>query len=118
MIPEIDKADKIPEAYNFITYVWMVILASAGGTVAFIRKVKSGHARAWNFTEFIGELFTSAFAGVMTFLLCQAAGIDLLKTAGLVGIAGHMGSRAIFMLEKYLAKKFPGAEIDEEGNKK
>lgn len=110
--------EKSPETYSLLTYLWMFGISCLGGVVAFVRKVKTGHVRAWNFTEFVGELFTSAFAGIITFWLCQASNFGMLQTAGLVGIAGHMGSRAIFMLERYFASKFPGAAsaLDEESN--
>lgn len=89
-----------------MTYVWVVGLSALGGFVNFYRKVKEGSARAFNFVELIGELITSAFAGIITFFLCQAAGVGELWTIGFVGISGHMGTRAIFLFEKYLAKKF------------
>jgi hypothetical protein len=43
---------------------------------------------------------TSAFAGLITFWLCEWAVVHPLLTAALVGISGHMGSRAIFKLER------------------
>jgi hypothetical protein len=64
-------------------------------------------ARRWNFAELFGELFTSAFAGVITALLCQYAQMSLTLTAALCGIAGHMGGRAIFHLEHFFEARFP-----------
>jgi len=58
--------------------------------------------------EIIGELTTSGFAGVMTFWLCEAADINGLITAVLIGISGHMGGRAIFIIEKWAEHKFGG----------
>lgn len=101
--------DKSPETYNLLTYAWVVGLSSLGGFVAFARKVKQGHARAWNFAEFFGEIATSAFAGIITFYLCQAGNISQLATAAFVGIAGHAGSRAIFLLERFIESRFISA---------
>lgn len=56
-------------------------------------------------TELIGELVISGFVGVLTFYLCESAGINQLMTAGFVGISGHMGSRAVIMLEEYVMVK-------------
>lgn len=103
-----DIHEKGPESYAWITYLWVFGLSSLGGMVAFIRKVKDGHARAWNFAEFLGEIATSAFAGIITFFLCSNTSMSPLLTAALVGISGHMGSRAIYLLEKFFSDKFPG----------
>lgn len=99
--------DKDPTSYSLLTYAWVFILAMFGGVVNFMHKLKAGHTRVFNFVEFIGELVTSAFAGVITFWLCENAGISHLMTAAFVGVSGHMGSRAIFMLENWLKEKFP-----------
>lgn len=109
MVPEIPPP-KGPESYAWFTYLWVFGLSSLGGFVAFMRKVKEGNARAWNFAEFFGEIATSAFAGVMTFYLCEAGGFSPLRTAAFVGIAGHMGSRALFQLERFFTNKFPAPE--------
>lgn len=99
--------DKDPTSYSLLTYAWVFLLAILGGIVNFMRKMQTGHARVFNLIEFIGELVTSAFAGVITFWLCENAGISQLMTAAFVGVSGHMGSRAIFMLENWLKEKFP-----------
>lgn len=99
--------EKSPEAYSFITYGWVFALAILGGIVSFMRKLQEGHTRAFNIIEFIGEIVTSAFAGVITFWMCEHSGLSPLVTAAFVGISGHMGSRALFMAEGFLAKQFP-----------
>ncbi|QDD62638.1 hypothetical protein EJD96_00015 (plasmid) [Herbaspirillum seropedicae] len=99
--------DKSPETFGWITYAWVIGLSALGGFVSFMRKVKDGHARAWNFVELIGEVCTSAFAGVMTFYLCEWSNFAPLLTAAMVGVAGHMGSRSIMLLERMMESKFP-----------
>lgn len=99
--------EKSPETYSLITYAWVIGLSAMGGAVAFIRKFKQGHARVFNIAEFIGECATSAFAGVMTFYLCEWSSFNQLATAAMVGIAGHMGSRAIHNLELFFESRFP-----------
>jgi len=99
--------DKDPASFSWITYLWVFGLSALGGFVSFSRKIKNGHVRAWNFVEFIGEIATSAFAGILTFWLCNWAGFAPLLTAACVGIAGHAGSRALFMLEKWAESKLP-----------
>lgn len=102
--------DKDPSTYGLITYLWVIGLSAWGGAVSFIRKVQNGEARALNIAELIGEIFTSAFAGVITFWLCEAAQINQLVTAALVGISGHMGSRAIYHLESWAEERFTKKE--------
>lgn len=102
--------EKSPENFGLITYAWVIGLSAMGGAVAFARKIRLGHARAFNIAEFVGEVATSAFAGVMTFYLCEASNFSPLITAALVGVAGHMGSRAIFQLENFFSTKFPEAK--------
>lgn len=99
--------EKDPTSYSLITYAWVFLLAILGGVVNFVRKLQSGHVRVFNFVEFIGEIVTSAFAGVITFWLCENANMSPLLTAAFVGVSGHMGSRAIFMAENWLKSKFP-----------
>lgn len=99
--------EKDPTTFHAVTYAWVFGLASMGGISSYFRKLKEGHARAFSVCEFIGELVTSAFAGVITFFLCQSAHLDQVLSAAFVGIAGHMGSRAIMLLEKLFEKNLP-----------
>jgi hypothetical protein len=89
------------------TAAWVLFLSGWGGAVSFWRKRREGTARPFNLTELVGEIFTSGFAGVLTYLLATAAHINPLIIAALVGISGHLGSRAIFGIEKMLEHKFP-----------
>jgi hypothetical protein len=98
-----------PFTYDVLTYLWVIGLSILGGIVSFLRKLREGHARAFNIVEFVGEVFTSGFAGLLTFWLCQAGNIDPLLTAVFIGIAGHMGSRALFLIEKWAEARFPKA---------
>lgn len=97
--------DKDPTTYAWVTYVYVAGLAAWGGLVSWLRKRRAGEVRPFNFMELVGELVTSAFAGVITFWLCEYTATPPLITAALVGISGHMGSRAIFQLEKLVEKK-------------
>jgi hypothetical protein len=76
-----------------------------GGVANYIRKVKAGKADKFSVMEVIGEIFTSGFTGLITFWFCEAAHIDPLLTAVFVGVAGHMGSRAIALFEELLKNK-------------
>lgn len=99
--------EKDPTSYSLLTYSWVFLLAILGGVVSFYRKLQAGQTKIFNIVEFLGELSTSAFAGVITFWLCENAGISPLMTAAMVGVSGHMGSRAIYFFEKWLKATFP-----------
>lgn len=90
-----------------LSWILLIGLSLLGGLASFVRKMKEGHTRVWNFTELIGELVISGFTGIVVANLCDAipACPVSLKYA-LVGIAAHMGSRALFKLEGVLNAKF------------
>jgi hypothetical protein len=98
--------DKDPANIPLITYAWVFGMSVLGGVASFMKKLKDGHARAFNVIELIGEMATSALVGVVTFFLCESAEMDRVKSAALVAVAGHMGSKAIRLLEQILSKQF------------
>lgn len=89
-----------------LSWALLIGLSLWGGFASFVRKMKDGHARAWNFTEFVGELVISGFTGIITANLCDYIGAPAPLKYALVGIASHMGSRALFRLEAVLNTKF------------
>lgn len=94
-------------ASNVVPTLWMTAVALAGGFVSFYQKVKTGRVRAFNLTELVGEMVTSAVVGVVTFWVCRAFGVNEYLTAAGVAITGHMGARAIFLAEQWLERKMP-----------
>lgn len=99
--------EKDPLSYSLLTYAWVLALAMWGGVVNFIRRVREGSAHRFSFSELFGELATSGFIGIITFWMCEWSQINSLLSAALIGISGHMGSRSIFELEKFLKGRFP-----------
>ncbi len=83
--------------------VWLVaiFLAGWGGCVAYLQKVLRGRRFAW--WRFGAEILISAFAGLMAFILLREAGWSVELAAACSGVAGHMGSSAIGLLEGALA---------------
>lgn len=98
---------KDPLDYHIFTYLWVIGLSIMGGIVSFLRKVKLGVVHRFSVVELIGELFTSGFTGLLTFLMCEESGIPLRYTAVMVAISGHMGTRLIFLFEQWVQKKLP-----------
>ena len=91
--------EKDPTSYELITYGWVIALSCWGGVANYIRKVKAGQAEKFSVLEIVGEVVISGFTGVLTFWLCELSAFPPLLTAALVGVSGHMGSRAIALLE-------------------
>lgn len=101
--------EKDPTSYSILTYSWVIVLSLWGGLTQHIRR-----GRPWRglrtVAELISDLVTSGFSGILTFHLCEAAQFQPLVTAALVGISGHMGSRAIFAIEQLLTRRIIGPE--------
>lgn len=93
--------DKHPLSYPLREYVLLLAVATLGGVVSFYAKVRNGTAQAWNLTHLVGELATSAFAGLIAFWLCEWGNTPQLLTISIVGISGHMGARAISAFEEF-----------------
>jgi len=92
-------------AKNLLPTLWMVAIAAISGALSFYHKVQHGRARAFNFTELIGEIVTSASVGLVTFWVCKGLNVDEWLTAAGVAITGHMGARAIFIAEQWIERK-------------
>lgn len=99
-------ADKDPLDYSLKQYGMVLALALLGGMVSFYAKVRAGHVSAFNVMHLVGELATSAFAGLLCFWMAEQAGLPQLVTACLVGVAGHMGARAIAVFEQWAQRRW------------
>ena len=96
--------EKNPFTYSLETYAWIISIAAVGGLVASLRRPSSWQRVA-------SDLIASAFAGLLTFWMCEAANINPLWTAVLTGINGHLGTQGIDMLTRYVDKRFYGGAI-------
>ena len=97
--------EKDPTTYSLLTYGWVAVVAMWGGAASYIRRIRLGLTTQFSFTEFIGELVTSSFFGIITFWLCEASNINPLLTAAFVGMSGHMGSRFMFLVSSFITSK-------------
>lgn len=88
----------------FRTAVTVLGMSLLGGLVSWISKVRAGESAS--LMRLVGELCTSAFAGFLCYLLCDASGINLRLTICSVGVAGHMGTRAITAFEAFAEKRW------------
>ena len=99
-------ADRDPLEIPLKQYAVVLAVAVLGGLVSFYAKVKSGSVAAFNVMHLIGELATSAFAGLLAFWISESVGAPQLVTICLVGVAGHMGARAIGIFEEWAARRW------------
>lgn len=105
------KVHKDPMGYNWITYLWVMILSLWGGTANTIRRIKEGYTAHFSISEWLGDAVIAGFLGLLTFYLCEYANTTKPLNAVLVGIAAHQGTRGLVLLEKLIYKKLK-KEID------
>jgi uncharacterized membrane protein YuzA (DUF378 family) len=89
-----------------LSWILLIGLSLWGGVASFYRKLKDGHVRVFNITELVGELVISGFTGIVVANLCDSMACPTPLKYALVGIAAHMGSRALFKLESMVNQKF------------
>lgn len=112
---------KDPMGYPLKTYGFMLCVAVIGGLVSFYGKVRRKEVEALSIMHLIGEIATSAFAGLLTFWVCEYFDIQQILTAPLVGVAGHLGAKTISWLEsaaKQRAEASLGVRVADEGSSK
>lgn len=82
-------------------YIWVFVISIWAGMVNIYRQHKAGATSLRHTTvfEWIGECSTSGFAGVLVYLLCRSQGINDFLAAACTGIAAHMGTRALPLME-------------------
>ena len=83
---------------QIITWLWVVGLSSLGGMVSYFNSINKKKV-TFSLFRLITEVVTSAFVGIVTFMLCDLAKFDWQLTASMVAVSGHMGTRALFKLE-------------------
>lgn len=102
---------KDPLAYPLKQYAFILTISVVGGLVNYFRRARNGDIPTLGIAGLVGELATSAFVGVLTFWACEFFNAPPLVTAGLAGLAGHMGGNAIVWAEaitKRRVEKFIG----------
>lgn len=102
MMPE-----KTPLDYPAIQYALVIFLGAIGGLVARLQRISGNDVHCWKCAAFriVVDMITSGFCGVLAFWACESLNIPQLMTAVVIGICGHMGSRALFLAEKHFSEK-------------
>lgn len=92
--------DKDPTTWAIGTWLLAIGMGFSGGAVNLWARMKNRHPKAFSIFEVIGELFTSGFVGVGTFMVAFSLDASPVVAAGAAGIGGHMGTRLLFSLER------------------
>ena len=97
--------EKDPTTWPYSTWLLAVGMASSGGLINWISRLRKGQTRAFNILELLGEIFTSGFVGLGVFMAADAADQPLGLCAAAAGVGGHMATRLLFAVEKLLESK-------------
>ena len=106
--PAFAQADlpRSPLSYSLREYGLILAIAMLGGFVRWYNAVRRGESAAYDLRILVGELFTSAFLGILTFWACEALNVQPLVTAALAGMAGHTGVSGLLWAERVLKRFF------------
>lgn len=97
-----------PLDYPISRYLLFALIGLFGGLVARLQYWAGGEMpHCWRCALFrlTADLLTSGFCGVLTLWLAAAFNLSGVITAFLAGIAGHMGSRALFLTERIIQRR-------------
>lgn len=97
--------EKDPTTWSAATWLLALGMAFGGGLVNWYARIKRGHTRASNILELIGEIFTSGFVGIGAFMFLASLEQPIGLCAAAAGIGGHMATRLLFSVEKFIEKR-------------
>jgi hypothetical protein len=96
---------KNPLNYSLKEYAAVLFMTLLGGFAGWYAKVRKGEVPMSSLFALIGEMATSALAGLGAFFVCDYLGVPIGVTASFAGLCGYMGGRAIEVAERYLQKR-------------
>lgn len=99
-----DQKPRNPLSYSLREYGLILAIAMLGGFVRWYNAVRRGKSAAYDLRILVGELFTSAFIGILTFWACEAMNVQPLITAAMAGMAGHAGVSGLLWAERVLKR--------------
>lgn len=90
---------------QLVPMCFAAMLAAIGGAVQYFNKIDR-RGTPFSFAKFLLEVGTSGFVGIVSFELCDSAGFGWQMTAAIVAISGHMGAKALVIMENALIRRF------------
>lgn len=100
--------NKNPFSYPPLTFLGVFALSALAGAVKYLNKSPTDQL---SIVRLLIEVVTSMFSGLLTFWLCEFAGIYGPLSAVLIAVAGLMGSRAWDELENLWKVKLLASNI-------
>lgn len=103
-----------PTDYSPLVIAFYMAIGALGGLVNKLQRWTGGeppHCWKCALARLATELITSGFIGLLTLFACDELGISRNWTAICTATAGHMGCRAIFIIERALVKRLTKIEI-------
>ena len=97
--------EKDPANWALGTWVLALSMAVGGGLINWYARIKRGHARAFNFIELVGEIFTSGLVGRGIFMLLSSWGQPAGACAAAAGVSGHMATRLLFAIDRAIERQ-------------
>lgn len=92
-------------------YVYTIFLSTWGGIVNYVTRVRQGGTK-FNLRDLVYDLVVSTFAGLLTYMLCEASNVSGPTSAILIAISGHMGTRAIAGFEELYNRVVGGKRVN------
>lgn len=97
--------EKDPQNWNLSTWSLAMSMAAGGGFVNWYARVKSGLTKPTSIVELAGEIFTSGFVGIGTFMALASFDQPTGLCAAAAGVSGHMATRLLFAIERMALRR-------------
>lgn len=101
--------DRDPLSQPLRNYALVLAMSLLGGFAGWYAKVRKGEVPGASLFALIGEMATSALAGLGAFFVCDHLDVAIGLTAAAAGLCGYMGGRAIELGEKWLQRRIDRA---------
>lgn len=97
---------KDPANWSTVTWLLLLVMSFLGGLSSWYRRVKEGHARAFNIIELIGEISVSGMMGFVGFVTADAYFDSQSIAAACAGMSAHFATRLLFGAEGLIGVAF------------
>lgn len=97
--------DKDPTTWSSDIWVLAIVMSLLGGAVSLIQRLPCPRARPFGVKEATAEMATSGFVGLLAFMALEALDTPVGVCAALSGVAGHMATRLLFLVENMIEQR-------------